>query len=204
MPTRRDILMRARQELSPTQRRDYCSQCYENARRQYDSGLVLPAAGALGFLGSLGPALVAQLLLGCPKTYMHYQASEIQPTPGSPPQQQLATTTSYECDRQKYDDDPLGLGINEEEKPFTDRGDKNAPVKVKQPAKHRNFMRTEQAGKQGMERGQKTPMPPRQEYDKGPAVNPWKVCTSSVGRENKDKYERCVMGVKAKSKIKKD
>jgi len=26
--------------------------------------------------------------------------------------------------------------------------------------------------------------------------NPWAICTASVGREDKDKYERCVMGVK--------
>jgi hypothetical protein len=30
----------------------------------------------------------------------------------------------------------------------------------------------------------------KQEY------NPWAVCTASVGRENKDKYEACVKGVK--------
>lgn len=28
--------------------------------------------------------------------------------------------------------------------------------------------------------------------------NPWAVCTSSVGRENKEKYEKCVMSVKKK------
>lgn len=33
-------------------------------------------------------------------------------------------------------------------------------------------------------------------------VNPWAVCTAKVGRENKDKYERCVMGIKSKYDIK--
>lgn len=33
-------------------------------------------------------------------------------------------------------------------------------------------------------------------------VNPWAVCTAKVGRENKDKYERCVMGIKSKYGIK--
>jgi hypothetical protein len=28
-------------------------------------------------------------------------------------------------------------------------------------------------------------------------VNPWAVCTASVGRKDKDKYESCVMGVKS-------
>jgi hypothetical protein len=39
---------------------------------------------------------------------------------------------------------------------------------------------------------------------KGKKVNPWAVCTKSVGREDKDKYERCVMDVKSKHPIKKD
>ena len=26
--------------------------------------------------------------------------------------------------------------------------------------------------------------------------NPWAICTASVGREDKDKYERCVKSVK--------
>jgi hypothetical protein len=39
---------------------------------------------------------------------------------------------------------------------------------------------------------------------KGKAVNPWAVCTKSVGREDKDKYERCVMDIKKKSPVKKD
>jgi len=30
--------------------------------------------------------------------------------------------------------------------------------------------------------------------------NPWAVCTESVGRDNKEKYERCVMDVKEKQK----
>lgn len=28
--------------------------------------------------------------------------------------------------------------------------------------------------------------------------NPWAICTASVGRENKSKYERCVLKVKRK------
>jgi len=31
--------------------------------------------------------------------------------------------------------------------------------------------------------------------------NPWAVCTKSVGRDKKDKYERCVMDVKKKQAI---
>jgi len=42
------------------------------------------------------------------------------------------------------------------------------------------------------------------EAKKGKAVNPWAVCTKSVGREDKDKYEKCVMDVKSKHPIKKD
>lgn len=38
---------------------------------------------------------------------------------------------------------------------------------------------------------------------KGKAVNPWAICTDSVGRDDKDKYESCVQGVKKKHKIKK-
>lgn len=38
----------------------------------------------------------------------------------------------------------------------------------------------------------------------GKPVNPWAVCTSSVGREDKAKYERCVKDVKKKSPIKED
>jgi hypothetical protein len=34
-------------------------------------------------------------------------------------------------------------------------------------------------------------------------VNPWAVCTASVGRSDKDKYERCVMDIKKKQGIKK-
>lgn len=34
-------------------------------------------------------------------------------------------------------------------------------------------------------------------------VNPWAVCTASVGRDDKDKYERCVTDVKKKQGIKK-
>jgi hypothetical protein len=32
--------------------------------------------------------------------------------------------------------------------------------------------------------------------------NPWAICTTSVGREDKDKFERCVKDVKAKNKLK--
>lgn len=39
---------------------------------------------------------------------------------------------------------------------------------------------------------------------KGKPVNPWAICTKSVGREDKEKYERCVMDVKAKHPVKKD
>jgi len=34
--------------------------------------------------------------------------------------------------------------------------------------------------------------------------NPWAVCTSSVGRKDKDKYEKCVLSVKEKHGIKKE
>jgi len=30
--------------------------------------------------------------------------------------------------------------------------------------------------------------------------NPWAVCTKSVGRDSKEKYERCVMDVKKNQK----
>ena len=39
---------------------------------------------------------------------------------------------------------------------------------------------------------------------KGKKVNPWAVCTKSVGREDKEKYEKCVMDVKKEHPIKKD
>ena len=32
--------------------------------------------------------------------------------------------------------------------------------------------------------------------------NPWAICTASVGREDKEKYEKCVMGVKKEKGIK--
>jgi len=35
-------------------------------------------------------------------------------------------------------------------------------------------------------------------------VNPWAVCTTSVGREDADKYERCVKDVKKQNNIKKE
>jgi Zn-finger nucleic acid-binding protein len=38
----------------------------------------------------------------------------------------------------------------------------------------------------------------------GKAVNPWAICTKSVGRDDKEKYEKCVMDIKKKHKIKKD
>jgi len=34
--------------------------------------------------------------------------------------------------------------------------------------------------------------------------NPWALCTASVGRKNKEKYERCVMGIKKSIKEGKD
>jgi hypothetical protein len=36
----------------------------------------------------------------------------------------------------------------------------------------------------------------------GKPVNPWAICTTSVGREDKAKYERCVKDIKKKSPIK--
>jgi hypothetical protein len=36
----------------------------------------------------------------------------------------------------------------------------------------------------------------------GKKVNPWAICTASVGREDKDKYERCVMDIKKKQGMK--
>jgi len=41
------------------------------------------------------------------------------------------------------------------------------------------------------------------EEEKGKAANPWAICTDSVGREDKEKYERCVQQVKKTHKIKK-
>lgn len=35
-------------------------------------------------------------------------------------------------------------------------------------------------------------------------TNPWAICTSSVGRENKKKYEKCIMDIKKKQKIDED
>jgi hypothetical protein len=34
--------------------------------------------------------------------------------------------------------------------------------------------------------------------------NPWAVCTASVGREDKEKYEKCVMDVKNTQKMHED
>ena len=36
------------------------------------------------------------------------------------------------------------------------------------------------------------------EAEKKPKTNPWAICTKSVGREDKEKYERCVKDVKKK------
>tara|TARA_R110002124_G_scaffold82839_2_gene217300 strand:- start:787 stop:1194 length:408 start_codon:yes stop_codon:yes gene_type:complete len=44
------------------------------------------------------------------------------------------------------------------------------------------------------------PSMPLKEEDK---PNPWAICTASVGREDKKKYEDCVMSVKEKHGIKK-
>lgn len=38
----------------------------------------------------------------------------------------------------------------------------------------------------------------RKKYGK---VNPWAVCTKSVGRDDKKKYEKCVKGVKKKHEV---
>lgn len=35
---------------------------------------------------------------------------------------------------------------------------------------------------------------------KGNAKNPWAICTASVGRENKEKYEKCVLDIKDEKK----
>jgi hypothetical protein len=35
-------------------------------------------------------------------------------------------------------------------------------------------------------------------YEGKKAKNPWAICTASVGREDKDKYEKCVMDIKKK------
>lgn len=43
-----------------------------------------------------------------------------------------------------------------------------------------------------------------EEAKKRKKVNPWAVCTSKVGRSDKDKYERCVMGVKKSQGIHKE
>ena len=42
-----------------------------------------------------------------------------------------------------------------------------------------------------------------EEAKKSRKPNPWAVCTASVGREDKAKYERCVMHIKHKHGIKK-
>jgi hypothetical protein len=62
----------------------------------------------------------------------------------------------------------------------------------------------EQAGLQGKWLRPLTALEIVEAKKKGKAVNPWAVCTKSVGREDKDKYESCVMGVKEKHPIKKD
>ena len=45
-----------------------------------------------------------------------------------------------------------------------------------------------------------TPMEEAKNKKKKKKYNPWAVCTASVGRKNKKKYEDCVMGVKKKLK----
>jgi hypothetical protein len=42
------------------------------------------------------------------------------------------------------------------------------------------------------------------EAKKGKKANPWAVCTSKVGRSDKDKYERCVIGVKKSQGIREE
>jgi len=37
-------------------------------------------------------------------------------------------------------------------------------------------------------------------YQEEEKNNPWAICTASVGREDKEKYEKCVMDVKRKTK----
>jgi hypothetical protein len=48
--------------------------------------------------------------------------------------------------------------------------------------------------------GTMTATPMEENKKKKKKYNPWAVCTASVGRENKKKYEDCVMGVKKKLK----
>ena len=48
--------------------------------------------------------------------------------------------------------------------------------------------------------GTMTATPMEEDKKKKKKYNPWAVCTASVGRENKKKYEDCVMGVKKKLK----
>jgi hypothetical protein len=38
-------------------------------------------------------------------------------------------------------------------------------------------------------------------YEGKKAKNPWAICTASVGRDNKEKYEKCVMDIKKKEGI---
>lgn len=39
-------------------------------------------------------------------------------------------------------------------------------------------------------------------FNESKKSNPWAICTNSVGRENKKKYERCIMSVKKKTNYK--
>lgn len=86
MPTRREILTKARQaKVSQETREHYCVECDGSAAPKPPSGPSIP-----------------------------------------------------------YDKDDSGIGINKEPDPMTARGAQNAPVLVKQPEQHRNFMRNEQ------------------------------------------------------------
>ena len=61
------------------------------------------------------------------------------------------------------------------------------------PASNTGYQVTTKAGKTVA-----TPM--EEDKKKKKKYNPWAVCTASVGRKNKKKYEDCVMGVKKKLK----
>lgn len=56
---------------------------------------------------------------------------------------------------------------------------------------------SEQEDESDDEDGKKNP------FTEAKKVNPWAVCTSSVGRNKKSKFESCVMDIKKKNKIKK-
>ena len=40
-------------------------------------------------------------------------------------------------------------------------------------------------------------------YERKDKDNPWAICTASVGREDKEKYEKCVKSVKKQKRGKK-